>query len=484
MSQPTVISLLSDTETPLSLFHKISQKEPTAFLLDSTDGDTRLARFSFIGFAPRKTVRFQDYLATLRDHITGLVHQIPFTNPLDILREYLEVPEAALSPTLLETFPFTGGWVGYMGYAATRYFDNIPQQQDDPHQVPEGYYGLYDTLIMFDHLYHRITFLSFREKAQAEALWRQVERLIETGAKFKTIYRDYDVTEDEIFEGVSGPFTQKSFCERVLAAKEYILSGDIFQIVLSHRFSLPITCHPLDVFRIIEAINPSPYAYYLKFPEFVYLGSSPETFVTCRDNQVVLRALAGTRPRGLTHEEDLALAEELVQNEKELAEHHMLVDLARNDLGRVCRVGSIEVGQIAMVTRYSHVMHLSTEVAGMLRPGLTSYDIFKSCFPRGTVSGAPKIRAMQLLSQLEPERRGVYSGVVGYFDHQGNMDGAIAIRSALVKDGFAHVNAGAGIVYDSDPLAEYQETRNKAKSILKAIQLAERADRHGYCYTG
>jgi anthranilate synthase component 1 len=263
----------------------------------------------------------------------------------------------------------------------------------------------------------------------------------------------------------------------VRQSKEYICQGQVFQIVVSHRFSSPCTAQPLDVYRVLQSINPSPYAYYLKMPGLSYIGSSPETFVRCVDGQVTLRAIAGTRPRGRSCEEDEALAVELKSNEKELAEHYMLVDLGRNDLGRVCSVGSIKVGEIACLTRYTHVMHLATEITGRLRNDKTCFDAFRGCFPRGTVSGAPKIRAMQLLSQLEPEQRGIYSGVVGYFDFKGNMDGAIAIRSALIESGNAHVNAGAGIVLDSEPEAEYEETRNKAKSVLKAITVANRMAR-------
>jgi anthranilate synthase component 1 len=255
-------------------------------------------------------------------------------------------------------------------------------------------------------------------------------------------------------------------------SKDYIRQGQVFQIVISQRFSLPCRAAALDVYRVLQAINPSPYAYYLKIPGAAYIGSSPETFVRCIDGEMSLRAIAGTRPRGADPAQDAALEVELKSNEKELAEHYMLVDLGRNDVGRVCQVGSIKLGELASLTRYTHVMHLSTEISGRLRNGKTAFDAFKSCFPRGTVSGAPKVRAMQLLSKLEPEQRGIYSGVVGYFDFKGNTDGAIAIRSALIKDGVAHINAGAGIVLDSDPLAEYEETRNKAKSVVKAVVAA------------
>jgi anthranilate synthase component 1 len=282
------------------------------------------------------------------------------------------------------------------------------------------------------------------------------------------------LSEQEIFDGVTGPFTKDSFLNSVRKTKQFIREGQAFQIVLSQRFSVGVKKPAIDIYRYLQATNPSPYAYFLKCPDFVYLGSSPETFVRCTQGHALLRAIAGTRPRGKNEEEDVQLAKELKANEKEMAEHRMLVDLGRNDLGRVSKPGTVHIGEIACLTKYTHVMHLFTEVMGQLDAGKTSFDVFQSCFPAGTVSGAPKVRAMQLLFELEPEQRGVYSGSVGYFDLAGNMDGAIAIRSALIKDGFAHVNAGGGIVFDSDPETEYNETRNKAKSILQAIKLAQK----------
>jgi len=283
------------------------------------------------------------------------------------------------------------------------------------------------------------------------------------------------LTEDAIFHGVETSVSKHDFIKSVNKAKEFISEGQVFQIVVSQRFSLPAAATPIDMYRMLVATNPSPYAYLLKYPEFSYLGSSPETFVQCRDRFLLLRALAGTRPRGATPEEDAVLADELKKDEKEMAEHSMLVDLGRNDLGRVSIPGSVRYGEIGFLTKYTHVMHMATEITGKLAPEASGFDAFQSCFPAGTVSGAPKVRAMQLLASLEPETRGIYSGAVGYFDLEGNLDGAIAIRSALIKDGRVHVNAGAGIVYDSQPEAEYQETKNKAKSVLQAIKLAERA---------
>lgn len=473
--KPFVISILSDLETPVSLFAKLSEHEDVAFLLESSEKDSRLARFSFMGTTPVKTFSFKDGQGILTDYQTGVSTHLTIENPLQILREELEAIAADFEP-LEPELPFTGGWVGYMGYGATRYFDQIPQQSVDPQQVPEGYYALYDTIVLFDHLYRRILLISYKSQSVVNRLKENLlEKLSRPGVLSPLFCESDDLPDERIFEAVRSAQPKDDFCQRLAQCKRYIQEGQVFQIVLSHRFSLPVIASPLSIYRIIQSINPSPYAYFLKFPGFAYLGSSPETFVRCHQGEVILRALAGTRPRGKTSEVDRAMAAELKSSEKEMAEHRMLVDLGRNDLGRVCQVGSVQVGEIATLTEYSNVMHLATELTGQLSPDRSSFEVFQACFPRGTVTGAPKIRAMRLLSELEPEQRGIYSGVVGYFDFSSNMDAAIAIRSVLVKDGVAHVNAGAGVVYDSDIEAEYEETRNKAKSILKAVQLAEMA---------
>lgn len=463
---------LADVETPISLFCKISQAEPMAFLLESNEDDTRLARYSFIGVAPLKTVRFQNGEVVIQ-HSHGHTETAKFTNPLHVLQDLMAQQPPAEATGM--DIPFLGGLVGYMGYGATHYFDNIPRQAGNALDVPDGYYGLYDSIIVFDHLYRRFSFISHRPEAQARALWERLQASFATAPALTPLaYHAQDLPDETIFDGITGPFTQQGFCDTVRQAKDYIKEGQVFQIVVAQRFSMPVSAPPIDVYRMVRAVNPSPYSYFLKFPGFTYLGASPETFARSHQGQVEIRVLAGTRPRGLSDEADRQLESELVKDEKELAEHYMLVDLGRNDLGRMCEPGSVEVGQIATLTRYTHVMHLATRLTGKLRADRTAYDVFQSCFPRGTVSGAPKIRAMELLSQLEPEQRGIYAGAVGYFDFGGNMDSAIAIRSVLIKDGHAHVQAGAGVVYDSDPLAEYHETRNKAKSMLKAVKLAER----------
>jgi len=472
---PFVVTLLSDVGTPVSVFHKLIQGASTGFLFESTEGDSRLARYSIIGVNPIKTISFKNGEAVLCDHVNDIKHAQSVSNPLQLLSSILEKESRALSTKRLP-FPFSGGLVGYLGYGATRYFEGIAQQSHDPFGVPEGYWGLYDSMVVFDHQFRTINVISHRGQAHARGI---VETLTAPCRLEPLLHKEGDTLERQVFDGVTGPFTEDSFVSLVSQSKAYIVEGQVFQIVLSQRFSLPVTSQPLDVYRLLQSVNPSPYAYFLKFPEFAYLGSSPETFVQCQDGRVILRALAGTRPRGATDEEDSRLSSELRSNEKELAEHMMLVDLGRNDLGRVCRAGSVRTGPIATVSKYRHVMHLATEIEGMLRADRTCFDVFQSCFPRGTVSGAPKVRAMELLACLEPEQRGIYSGVVGYFDLHGNMDGAIAIRSALIKDGWAHVNAGAGVVFDSDPLSEYHETRNKARSVISALKLAEQSKRAG-----
>lgn len=479
MSKPFVMTVLSDIETPISLFSKLEQSQSQAFLLESADGDKRMARFSMMGIDPILSVSIKEGKACIQDCKNGSSREETFENPFVLLRQLKEetLPPVGTLPRDLEDIPLTAGWVGYLGYGMNRYFENIPQPALDLLKVPDAYLGLYDTMIVFDHLYRRIHFISHREIGAAQRLWNQVQKTLESKISalkpLKPLFYQ-DMPDEELFEGISRSVSKETYCASVDRAKQYIAEGQIFQIVVAQRFSLPIQCPALDVYRTVQAINPSPYAYFLKFPEFHYLGSSPETFIRCQEGHMTLRALAGTRHRGQTAEEDEQLATELRQNAKEMAEHRMLVDLGRNDVGRVCQAGSITVGELAQVIRYSHVMHLATEINGIMKPTTSGYEAIQSCFPRGTVSGAPKIRAMELLSKLEPEQRGVYSGMVGYIDHRDNTDGAIAIRSALIKDGQAHVHAGAGVVYYSDTEAEYEETRNKAKSILKAIKLAER----------
>lgn len=469
--QPYIVTMVSDVETPVSAYSKLSRHTKTAFLFESSESDLRLSRFSFIGVDPIKTIEIKDNEATIREVVTGSCEKIKTDKPLKLLEELLEAEKRRYEQVKeLAFLPFAGGLVGYLGYALTKYLENIPQQESIAFDVPDAFYGLYDAFVAFDHARRRIYVVSYRSEEHARSLQAQLLQNVEMEIILEPESR---VSEDSVYDGVEASYTKEGFMQTVAQCKEYIAEGQIFQIVLAQRFSTASSKEALTVYRAMQAINPSSYAYLLKCDQFSYIGSSPETFVSCQSGTVVLRALAGTRKRGETEEQDKALGLELRSNEKELAEHHMLVDLARNDLGRICKPGSIGVGEIATLVRFSHVMHLSTDVTGTLNDDKTCFDVVASCFPCGTVSGAPKIRAMQLLCKLEPERRGIYSGAVGYFDFRGNTDGAIAIRSALLQNGQAFVNAGAGVVFDSDELGEYEETRNKARSVLKAIKIAE-----------
>lgn len=474
----TIESYLSDTETPVSLFHRLNPSFPLMFLFESTDGDNRVGRFSFIGLDPVLGFRLKNGTATIFNYREGTEREEECLQPMARL-EALQAevfPDRAPLPAQYADLPLTSGWVGYLGYGTTQYFERTPQPAQDVLNVPDVYMALYDSVIVFDHLYRRIHVVSHRNEADARMLLNTIQAALRQEKHELRLLTLPELSDDGIFEPVRYAVPKEAFLDAVRQAKQWIVEGQIFQIVLAQRFALPVSCPTLDIYRTVTAINPSPYAYYLKFPEFTYLGSSPETFVRSRNGQVTLKALAGTRPRGASEEADQALTEELTASRKEMAEHRMLVDLGRNDLGRICEPGSIQVGPIAQILRYTHVMHLATEINGQLKAGLSGYDALRSCFPRGTVSGAPKIRAMQLLAQLEPEQRGIYSGMVGYIDNYGNADGAIAIRSTLIKDGMAHIQAGAGIVHHSEPEAEYEETRNKAKSMIKAILMAERMD--------
>jgi anthranilate synthase component I len=482
---PFAQSFSADLGTPVALFHKLSKSEPFSFLFESTEGDARLARYSFLSTDPCLTVKFDHGVVTVQSKDAKPITEA-LDNPIDFLRTKLaafrkaiegkadDKEESAFSTFLRnhDNLPFMGGFVGYMGYGACAYTEKIPQQKTDVLNVPDGYYGLYDAVAVFDHQYRRVTILSLRGKEHVEQL---VHKIL-AGSDLKPLPIDNTkLTKKEVYETVSTSVDKDTYISSVERAKEFVREGQAFQVVVAQRFSLPTTAAPIDIYRMLQATNPSPYAYFLKYPEFVYLGSSPETFVQSQDGNLMLRAIAGTRKRGLDAAQDLHLQEELKSDEKEMAEHRMLVDLGRNDLGRVSTAGTIKVGELACLTKYTHVMHLETEIRGSLSPEHDMFDAFQSCFPAGTVSGAPKVRAMELLSELEPERRGIYSGAVGYFDWRGSMDGAIAIRSALIKDAIVHVNAGGGIVYDSQPELEFEETRNKAMSVLQAVKLAERA---------
>lgn len=472
LAKPFTISILADKITPVLAFERLRKSSGAAFLFESSESDSRLARFSILGVDPAETVMIKRDGVTLVPRTGELAEEFTLktNDPLSFIAERLKKLSAQAEQfEIQQELPFAAGYVGYLGYGATSFFDGIKQQETDHQKAPDGIFAFYDSVIVFDHKERQMRILSFR----GEEHCKQV--LLELG---KTAQQEdlaaFASADDNPFEKVQAAMKPNEFIDRVLRCKEFIAEGQVFQIVLAQRFARAYQADPFRIYRALQSINPSPYGYFLQFPEFAYLGASPERLLACRDGQLSLTALAGTRPRGKNEKEEQELENELRSSEKELAEHYMLVDLGRNDLGRIGEIGSVSCGEIARVTRYGQVMHLSTEISARLAKGLTCFDAVRSCFPAGTVSGAPKIRAMELLADLEPEKRGIYSGLVGYFDIKGNSDSAIAIRSALVKDGIAHVTAGAGIVQDSQPQAEYEETRSKALSVMRAISIAEK----------
>ncbi len=450
--------LMADLETPVSAFLKISRGGPS-FLLESVEGGQRMARYSFIGTEPRRLL------------VTNAGSTI---DPLVAIEKALAgrrlVPQSDLPR-------FCGGAVGYLAYEAAGKFERLPSPEKDSLGLPEAVFMLADSFLVFDHVGHRI----------------RVVTLMPLDGDLDTAYDQAVVRIDELCRRLSEPLshkpspkalpimsssftssvTREAFEASVGQIQNAITAGEAIQVVLSQRLSRSTPAKPFDIYRALRSINPSPYMFYLDFGKFQIIGASPEILVRVEDGEVVTRPLAGTRRRGATPEEDLALEVELKADPKERAEHIMLVDLGRNDIGRVAAPGSVEISDLMNVERYSHVMHLVSHVKGKLRRGLSAFEALRATFPAGTVSGAPKVRAMQLIAEHEPEKRGPYAGAVGYFSYSGNMDMAIAIRTMVTSGGKAYVQAGAGIVYDSKPEDEYLETLSKAQALFKAVNQAE-----------
>jgi anthranilate synthase component I len=450
--------LMADLETPVSAFLKISRGRPS-FLLESVEGGQRMARYSFIGTEPRQLI-----VTEIGSHI-------------DLLR----IVEEALANRRLvpqtDLPRFCGGAVGYLSYEAAGKFEKLPSPEEDSLGLPEAVFMLADTFLVFDHVSHRIRIVSLVsldgdiDAAYAEA----IERIDDLGSRLKAPLEDVHPckTHNGGHSSFISSVTREAFEADVSSIRESIASGEAIQVVLSQRLSRLTEARPFDIYRSLRSINPSPYMFYLDFIDFQIIGASPEILVRVENGEVITRPLAGTRRRGFTAEEDIVLETELKADPKERAEHIMLVDLGRNDIGKVAEPGTVEVSDLMNVERYSHVMHLVSQVKGKLRHGLTTFDALRATFPAGTVSGAPKVRAMQLIAEHEPEKRGAYAGAVGYFSYTGNMDMAIAIRTMVTKSGQAFVQAGAGIVYDSNPETEYFETLNKAQALFKAVDQAE-----------
>jgi len=471
---PVYREILADMETPVSAFKKIDDGQ-NSFLLESIAGGEKWARYSFLGSNPGKIFRCSGEKFEVLDR-DGVVHSGRSSDPLAEIKQLM----AVYRPVEVEGLPpFFGGLVGYLGYDMVRFFEDLPSANPCKIGAYDACFLLTDTLLVFDNVAQTIKVVCNVELAVGDdpaSAYRQaqlaIDRLI-AQLRSPLVESPAEVSFGPVEEFVSD-FTREEFQAAVERCKEYVRAGDIIQVVLSQRLSGRLGAPPFDVYRALRTLNPSPYMFFLRFVDTLVIGASPEVLVRKVGAEVEVRPIAGTRPRGATVDEDLHLEEELLADPKECAEHIMLVDLGRNDIGRVCRAGSVEVSELMVVERYSHVMHIVSNVHGLLRPDCDLYDVLRATFPAGTLSGAPKIRAMQIIDELEPARREIYGGAVGYFSFSGNMDMAIAIRTLVVHNDRIHLQAGAGIVADSDPVAEYQETLNKARGVMKAIDMARK----------
>ena len=468
---PVVREVLSDLDTPLSVYLKLADA-PHTYLFESVEGGERFGRYSIIGLPVRRVVTFHGHRLEIRDQ-GQLVEAREVEDPF----AEVEALRAAYSVPRLPDLPgFTGGLVGWFGFECIGYIEPRLATGDKPDELgtPDILLMLSEEVAVFDNLKGRLYLIVHADPREPGAWERAQARLDALTAKLRQPGSyPAPITRDVLDEShfVSG-FTHDGFIAAVEQSKEYIRAGDIFQVVLSQRLSVPFNARPVDVYRALRALNPSPYMYFLDVGDVQVVGSSPEILVRLEQGEVTVRPIAGTRPRGKTHDEDLALEGELLADPKERAEHLMLIDLGRNDTGRVSEAGTVQVGEQFVIERYSHVMHIVSEVTGRLLPGLSYADVLRATFPAGTVSGAPKIRALEVIRELEPIKRNVYAGSIGYIGWHGDADTAIAIRTAVIKDGRLHVQAGAGIVYDSDPQKEWDETMNKGRALFRAVAQA------------
>ncbi|MET0204903.1 MAG: anthranilate synthase component I [Casimicrobiaceae bacterium] len=468
---PLVLESFADLDTPLSLYLKLANQRYT-FLLESVVGGERFGRYSFIGLPARVHIRVRGTHVEVEDG--GSVVERFDGDPLLFLREFMRRFRAAPRPGLPR---FCGGLAGYFGYDTVRHIETrlagrAPAAAGGLDDLPDMLLLLTDELAVIDNLSGRIYLIVYADPAAENAYRAAQDRLQELRRKL----RDPVTIPYQTASAVTRPESESgadAYQAAVRRAKEYIAAGDIMQVVLSQRLRLPFTDSPLSLYRALRSVNPSPYMFYYDFGDFHVVGASPEILVRKEGSAVTLRPIAGTRPRGATREADERLASELAADPKEIAEHVMLLDLGRNDVGRVATIGGVRVTEQMAIERYSHVMHIVSNVEGTLKPGLSAFDVLAATFPAGTVSGAPKVRAMEIIDELEPTRRGVYAGAVGYISFQDDMDTAIAIRTVVVKDGMLYVQAGAGIVHDSVPETEWQETQNKARAVLRAAELVQ-----------
>jgi len=466
---PVWRDILADTDTPVSAFMKIDTGGDS-FLLESVEGGEKWGRYSILGSAPKMVLRS---LGNRVEVVQANGKRVIEGNPLDIIQSII----SGFSPATVEGAPrFSGGAIGYMSYDIVRHIENLPDSSPRELGLDDIYLIFTDTFLVFDNVEHRIKIVSNAyinegddvDEAYASSL-RKIDAIVEQLRK-RTPERGGQTPGGTV--EISSNFRREDFLRAVERVKEYIVEGDIFQAVISQRFSASLTVDPFDIYRALRVINPSPYMFFLKLGEATLVGSSPEILVRVEGESVNVKPIAGTRKRGRDEAEDLSLEKDLLADPKELSEHIMLVDLGRNDVGRVARAGTVEVDELMAIERYSHVMHIVSNVKGTLKKGLDSFDALKACFPAGTLTGAPKVRAMEIIEELEPSKREVYGVCVGYLGFSGNMDMCIAIRTMVIAGGRIHIQAGAGIVADSVPEKEFEETENKARGMLKAVEMA------------
>jgi anthranilate synthase component 1 len=470
---PVYKNILGDLLTPAAAFLRVAQGRSRVFLLESVEGGERLARYSFIGWDPFLVVRGKDNMIQVEE-LGEVVKEEG--RPYDKMREISRIFRSVPIPDLP---PFLAGGVGYFAYDLVRQAERLPSRAEDDLGLDDFHIMYFSTILAFDHLRHRIhiiaNILAGRGSQSLEARYRDALLRIEQIEKRLTAPISLPAPAPSVSAPQPVPnLSGSEYCEKVERAKSYITAGDIFQVVLSRRLAIPIACDAFDIYRALRFINPSPYMIFLRMDRVSIVGASPEMLVKVQGRRVEYGPIAGTRPRGATPEEDARLAGELLADEKERAEHIMLVDLGRNDLGRVCEFGSVRVTDLMRIEKYSHVMHLVSSVEGKLREGLDCFHALEACLPAGTVSGAPKVRAMEIIEELEPCRRGIYGGAVGYADFSGNLDTCIALRTLVITDGTAYIQAGGGIVADSIPEKEREEAENKARALLQAIEFAYR----------
>ena len=467
---PVYKRILADLLTPVTAWVHLSQKADHAFLLESVEKGTQYARYSYVGVNPQKILTHKGGETTISENGYTIEIDTPF---LDLLRE----TQSQYKMMKLPGIPaFTGGLVGYLGYETIAWVEDIPTHSDTAMDVPDAVFMLFEDMIAFDHLKGSALVISNVNVDPDEDLQFQFDSAhARVDVIGESLHSDVDYQTPVKVEksDVSSNFNQDDFESAVLKAKQHIVDGDIFQLVLSQRFERNSSVQPTTLYRALRNINPSPYMFHLKINDFDIIGASPELLVKVDDGTVEIRPIAGTHHRGESETEDQALAEDLMNDEKECAEHLMLLDLGRNDVGRVSEFGSVTIPEKMVIENYSHVMHIVSDVKGKLAIDKDPFDALMSGFPAGTVTGAPKIRAMEIIHDLEPERRNIYSGAVGFFDFTGNVNTCIAIRTMVMKDGVVHFQSGAGIVHDSDPTKEFEETVNKAKAIMAAIDFAE-----------